>query len=677
MADSTTGPRAGQPYLLLPWVLGLCLGVVVLGPALGGNSLLGLDLAATPTIPVPRGIWGLGPDLPRRVPLGVAVAWASTIMGGGSAAKLLFTSCVAVAFVGAWRLASTTPPLCRLSAGLLYAVNPFILTRLGVGHWMLVAAIAVLPWALPHLLRPGEDRERTLLWSAALGATGVNGGLLGGVLVAVGMVADRGRGAGRTALVFVVAQLPWVVPGAIVLASRPELADASSFATRPGPWGPIGLVVGDGFWRQASQVGNLGGVGAGLLGLGLLGLAVLGSRELPAAWGRRAVGAASIGFTVAIASAVPGVSRLFAAFVGTPLGAALRDGQRVLALFLVWLAPAVAAGALALSRGLRQVPARLTWSLPGIATLVLVAPALWGVGGALEPVRFPEGWFDARMAVDRAPGTVLALPWHQYLDLGFAKDRRIVNPVGDFFGGDVLWSSDPELGPASQEQADPREPHAARISREVRRGVPQSDALARLGVRWVVLLREVDWRSYRTLADDPGLEHVVRSPSVDLYRVRGWAGPFVDRAGEMIPSDALLAPLVRLDASGPAVWQRPAATGWLRGTAPAGRTELGLVALPAGGGWVWYWPAAVTVLAHAITVIAVVIAGSRRRCRLTTGSGRRRPPGLGVAVGGEPGSGGAPHHRELEPLHDDDSERSAALRTRQQLTLPPPGRGRR
>ena len=48
--------------------------VVVLGPALKPGSLLNLDLVFTPRMPVPRGIWGLGPELSRRIPLGVLVA---------------------------------------------------------------------------------------------------------------------------------------------------------------------------------------------------------------------------------------------------------------------------------------------------------------------------------------------------------------------------------------------------------------------------------------------------------------------------------------------------------------------------------------------------------------------------------------------------------------------------
>ncbi len=611
---------------IVPWVVGLAVALVSLGPALGPGSLLSLDLVVPPTIPLPRGTWGLGPDLPRRVPLGVPLALASTLVGGPLAAKLLFSSCITVAFVGVWRLASVAPLACRLGAGLLYALSPFTLTRLGVGHWMLLATIAVLPWALPALLRPTDDARRTFLWAAALAATGVNGGLYGAVLVSVGVLADRGRGAGRTIVLFLLAQLPWLVPGVIVFASGPELADPGSFATRLGSSGPLGLVVGGGFWRQSNQVGNVAGVGPMLLGLGLVGLSVVPGGGLPAAWRRRAATAGAIGFGLALVSAVPFLERLFAAFAATPLGAPLRDGQRMLGLFLVWLAPSVAFGAAALARGAGRGLAPLLRVLPSGAALVLAAPALSGIGGALEPVSFPNGWFEAREVVEQAPGTVLALPWHQYLDVSFADNRRIFNPVPDFFGGDVLSSSDPELGTPSREQADPREPHVAEVERQLRSGASQSETLARLGVRWVVLLQEADWRSYTpALAEDPGLEHVVRTPSVELYRVRRWNGPFLDPAGTPVASRSPIAPLVRLEGAAPVTWQRPAAPGWLRGTTPAGRSASGLIELPAGRGLVWYWPATLTLLAYVLTLAgaATAICRLRQEGQAPVDTGRR------------------------------------------------------
>src|SRR5207302_2099885 len=123
----------------------------------------------TPTMPLPRGVWALGPELSRRVPLGVPVAWASTVLGGPVVGKVLLGASLVVAFAGASRLVPTIGVVGRLGAGTLYAASPFVLTRVGVGHWTVVAAIAVLPWALPVLLRPADDLRRTWLWSAALG----------------------------------------------------------------------------------------------------------------------------------------------------------------------------------------------------------------------------------------------------------------------------------------------------------------------------------------------------------------------------------------------------------------------------------------------------------------------------------------------------------------------------
>src|SRR3954463_16643478 len=100
-----------------PWFAGVALALLVLGPALAPGSLLNLDLVFTPTIPVPRGIWALGPELSRRVPLGVALAWASTVVGGPIAGKVMLGLAIAVAFVGVWRLLPSSGVATRLGAG--------------------------------------------------------------------------------------------------------------------------------------------------------------------------------------------------------------------------------------------------------------------------------------------------------------------------------------------------------------------------------------------------------------------------------------------------------------------------------------------------------------------------------------------------------------------------------
>ena len=110
-----------------PWPAGAALGLVVLGPALGPGALFNLDLVLTPVVPVPQGVWGLGPELPRRVPFMVPVAWLSSVLDGAFVAKLLLLSVFVLAFVGAQRLVSEHGVATRVAAGLLYAASPFLL----------------------------------------------------------------------------------------------------------------------------------------------------------------------------------------------------------------------------------------------------------------------------------------------------------------------------------------------------------------------------------------------------------------------------------------------------------------------------------------------------------------------------------------------------------------------
>ena len=584
-----------------PWLAGVALAALVLGPALGPGSLLNLDLVFTPTIPVPRGVWALGPELSRRVPLGVALAWLSTLVGGPVAGKLLLGGALAIAFVGVWRLLPDAGVAARLGAGLLYAGSPFTLTRVAVGHWGVVAAVAVLPWALPVLLRPGHSLRRTWLWSVAIGATGVTGGMFGLALVACGLVADRGRRTLEVVAIFLVAQLPWLIPGIFTISSTGKLSNPRHYATHASvPFGVLRVVVGGGFWRAPSQVGA-NGAGGALLGAVLLALALVGARHLPAAWRGRAAAAAGVGLAFALASGLPGVRSLFADLTTTTGGSPLRDSQRLLGLFLVWMAPAAAIGAVRLASQATPALQPTIEVLPAIAGVVLAAPGLWGAGGALEPATFPAGWAAARTQVHRQQGPLLALPWHEYLNLHFVDDRRVLNPVPDYFGGDVLASSDPEFAdsPHAREQGDPREQHIPPLLGHLDRA---SDAFRALGIRWVVLLHEVDWREYTAIAQDAGMQRTVSTPALDLYRVRDWAGPVIGNGRRPVHVHTVVAPLSWVSPSGPATWTRPSSWGWLRGTSATGTTATGLLRLPGGRGPVWYWPAALALGADVVVI---------------------------------------------------------------------------
>jgi len=594
---------AGVP--LWSWLIGLVSSLLLLGPALGGGSLLNLDLISVPDLPIPHGVWGLGPELPRRVPLGVFLAWLSRIIGGDAAVKVLMVVGLTVAFAGMYRFVRR-PGFTAVAAGALYAFGPFLLTRVAVGHLMILWTMALLPWALPDLLEPDRSLRRDLWWAAAIGVAGVYGGIVCGMVLLAGLVARRGARLVPVVGVFVLAQLPWLIP-LLVVGRSGTTVDGSGFPTTASGVSGIGrLLAGQGFWNDYFQIGKGQGWVAGALGFVLLALAVYGTAELAKPWRIPLVSLAVTGVALAVLVSIPGLEGPGTWFTATMVGAPFRESQRFLVFYLLWLAPAAALGADRLARARRGAAAGLVAALPLAIAVILASPAWWGFNDQLRPAQFPSEWAQARAIVEEDPGAVVAFPWYQYFTLDIADNRLVLNVVPFYFGGDVIISSNPNLTvDPKRERFDPREPIIAQMADAATRGVPVSTGMAAMGVHWVVLQHDVDWERYTGVTNDPGFELAASGPSLDLYRVRDFPGLATSLAGAEIPSDPIVEPYWQVDPSGPGRLAAPYEEGWLRGLTATSSDPQGLISLPGGSGPVWYWPAMLVLAAYAVTLSAI------------------------------------------------------------------------
>jgi hypothetical protein len=590
---------------------------------LAPGVMLNLDFVLLPHAPVPDGVWALGPELPRRVPLMVPLAWLDPVIGSVAAGKLLALGSLAGSFVGATRLVprSVGQPW-RYAAGILYAFGGFATTRLAVGHLFVLAAMAVLPFAAPHLLRPTRDLRRTFLWALGLALTGSFGGSLALLFVAVGALGAGRRGIAALATA-AAAQAPWAVPGVLVGRGNYDLAPARAF--RPDVDGLLELLAvpaGSGFWQDAYQVGWAPAVGA-VLGASVVVLASAGRNQLDRL--PRLGPVAVVALLAVLATSVEAFDPVTGPLFGLPGLVSVRETHRLLAVFLLWAAPAAAAGAERLADRARASQAPFLRPAALVVALVVAAPGMWGAGGQLRSTPLPSEWDRARAAVRDDPGTVLALPFFQYLDLDIADGRRVLNPLPLWFGGDVLNASDPRLpGGRAKEQDDPRAETAAQLIAANVGGAAVAPGLARLGVRWVAVAagggvlrgRSIGDLHVEALDEDPGLDHVVDGASIDLYEVTGWQGPVRTADGRVLEPDFVVGPFATLEASGSATWFRPGASGWLRGATPLSVDDLGRLRLPPGAGPLWYWPAVAAALTYlAILVTVVILYGQLRRTR--------------------------------------------------------------
>jgi hypothetical protein len=594
------GPAAGGPTLP-GWVgrrvgvlVGVVLAVLALGPLLVRGYVLTYDMVFVPRLDLTRGLLGLDTAVARAVPADLLVALASRLVPADLVQKLLLAGVFVGAAAGAARLVPSATVAARAAAAALYAWNPFLYERLVMGHWGLLVSYATLPWVARAAidLRTGRQGAlRPLVLTLAVAAAGSPAGGLIAVTVALciaaapawpragseigsvsarGSVSGRGSGAlctrvGVVVGVGLVVNSPWLVPSLLRpggVPVRPE--GVGAFAARPdGPLGTVGSLVGlGGIWNALAVPPGVG-TWPWLAGLVVV-LAVAGA-GLPVLWRRWppgvAVGllvAAGAGLAVAAAPVVPGLRALVELVVTQlPGGGLVRDSQKFVAPLAV--VEAVCFG-LGVERLLPALPER--WARPAVVGLVsapvLLLPALaWGGAGRLAAVDYPPAFAEARaaMAADPTPGAVLVLPWHLYRPYGWNGDRVVLDPARRWFTRRAVGNDDLELVGLTVPGEDP---YGSRLGPLVRGTAPLAPALPGAGVRYVLVVKEDDWRAWSSRLD--GLVPALDRPELALYRVPGRPAEVrfpTPPAAPVVAADLLVLALLVGVCAGPSLPFRP------------------------------------------------------------------------------------------------------------------------
>jgi hypothetical protein len=489
---------------------------------------LARDLAFTPREPWNRDAIGMGSSLPRAVPLDGVLAAATSVVDGAVVFRIAVAGVLLLAGLGSHRLLGSllpdAPTSARCLAALVAVWNPFVVERLALGQWALLAAYAALFWWLPALRHRAWPALLAWTW---LGSLTPSGGLALVLLAAaVGLVAlfrrTSRRAAGVALAIACLGQLPWVLAGVLgATAATSDPAGVAAFASRAErPGGIWATLLGTGgVWSPFEVPGTLTSWPGHLLTV--LALAALAAGGL-AIWRREPalVVAAAAGLLLAGAAQLPGgADALRWAVSHVPGGGLLRDGQKWLLPYAALVVVAAGAASARMSRALRardQDPARLLAAALTLLPVALVPDAAATTWAALRPVTYPADLARAVSTLDRAPdstGDAVTLPWAAYRRFSWGQPVSAADPLPRWTThrtvvSDTLPTVD---GPVAGE-----DPRARQIATALAGTGPPGPALAPLGVGWVLVY--ADQPGAEGL-DRTGLDAVVDGPDVTLYRV--------------------------------------------------------------------------------------------------------------------------------------------------------------
>lgn len=546
----------------LPAVWAGFLTLLAAGPWLAGGYIFGTDFAGPRRFEFPT-------QLSNSAPLDGALAALSRVGTGEWAGKLFLLVLLFGAALLAYRAVPARGFLPGAVAATLYLVNPFVYGRLHYGQLYLLAGYALLPWVAIRtrklLLRPSWKAGLALAVSLALVAIPTSHVFLMASLVVAALsvsyliaATDRraflrriGPSLMLAAGATVIATSYWTIP--LLLGRGPIAAvvagvgsaNLSVYAAVPDD--KLGLLPNllglYGFWAENSGrfasmklfVPFWPAVLALLLSLGAIGVvdAVRSGRDQLAPWVAGLLAAAAIALVLEIGVSHPITSGLVTWLDSHfPIYRGMRDAGKWAALLAFVYSQVAALGAVAVLRWLkaRAENAPRIESLTSVATGLLIALPLYygngllfGMHGEIRPSQYPAGWYEADrvLASDAHPGRALFLPWHEYMTYSFIQNQNkvVAPPAPTFFSVPVLVSTNPDV-PGTPSSTDPD--HAA-VDYLVAQGSKGSweATLRTLGVKYVLVAREVDWQAYWFLDHLPDIVKVGDYGSIVLYRVQG------------------------------------------------------------------------------------------------------------------------------------------------------------
>lgn len=328
------------------------------------------------------------------------------------------------------------------------------------------------------------------------------------------------------------------------------------------------------------------------------------------------------------------------AYDTVPFFAVMREAQKWLMLTALAYAAGFGWGIDRLARRRAPGPAgqhpRRRWRPAYSAVVVgLVLPLAYtptifdGLAGQIAPSTIPPAYAQANRLMGDGTGRVLYLPWHLYEAQPFTGGRVVATLGPTVFSRQVIAGDNLQLDGVQTQSTLQRSAYLQHLYR-IGPGIGDfGAAVAPLGVKYVVLAKTVDWRSYRWLHDQRDLHLLADNQTLVVWRNAAYRGAG-QRTGTRAPVRQVSPVAYRIPPGRPGTVTVDAAyqPGWeLHGhpARPTAQGTLQFVVVGTAGGTARFTPWGLVkigdlVSAAMLAALAVLVTWERWRTKRRRGA---------------------------------------------------------
>ena len=543
------------------------LSIAILAPLLSPGYIFSLDMAFGPGADFTPRIYGLDEWWPSIcAPLWLFLQLATDLVPAWLLQKAILFFILFLAGLGAHRLLPFNGA-GRYFAGLLYMINPFVYVRFLAGQWGLLAAYALIPFAVKafmDLMEKGgtKDAIKVAVFTTMVGIMTIQAlfllFLIYLVLLVAKLIKERrdwgnivqvGKFTGISAAIFLAINLYWLVPvltGGGVAIEQISRQDLLLFS--PKPTSELGIMFDIasmyGFWRGGYTYAK------DLLPLWWLpfifilflavygfichfrGVAISHLKHPYSHPGWVVVSFGVVGvvsFLLAVGAASEFTSPPFEwLWEHLPFFQGFRDSHKFVALLCLAYAYLGGLGVNELVKGLRKRGKMLPRvGMTALIAVALLTPAtysftMFGFNGQLGVTDYPREWYEVNdyLNEDNDDFNVLFLPWHQYMDYSWLpnQDKRLGEPAKQFFDKPVIAGDNIEVPGIYSQSANPVSEYVEFLLTNAGDADNLGELLAPLNVKYVILVHETDYELYDFLYRQADLAVELEKPGLTLFK---------------------------------------------------------------------------------------------------------------------------------------------------------------